>query len=270
MLTRDPVIQITALFSAALYSFLLFGVRTGFSDLFFYLPMMIMISLINPMFSHNGMTPLFFLNGNPVTLEAVVCGIFIGVSVIAVLWLCKCLGEIISGDKILFLLGNVFPKLALMLSMTMRFIPLFKERYKKASDAQKTLGIYSSSSRADRIKCAVSVFSAVISQSLERSVETAASMKSRGYGIGKRSCYSTFRFTCGDLLLIAFSLSAFLILILTYALGVLDFEFYPRITDISFGALRILAYVAFTSLALLPSVLEIKENLKWKYLISKI
>lgn len=270
MLTEDPVMRIISLVSMCMYSFLLFGARIGFSDLCFYIPMLAMVSLINPMFSHNGATPLFFLNGNPVTLEAVICGVFIGVSVVAVLYLCKCLSEIMTGDKILYLLGNITPKLALMLSMTMRFIPLFKERYRKASDAQKTLGIYSSDSRTDRIKCAFSVFSAVVSQSIERSVETSSSMKSRGYGIGKRSCYSLFRFTPYDGALIAIvSLCTALIALLSLA-GVLDFGFYPRMTSISPNALRVLAYAIYALLAFIPSLLEIKENFKWKYLISRI
>lgn len=270
MLTKDPIFSLTALIFVMLYSLLLFGIREWLSDIAFYLPLFLMISVINPMFSHNGMTPLFFLNGNPVTLEAVIYGVFIGVFVIAILYLCKCFTEIMTGDKILFLLGNIAPKIALMISMILRFVPLFKERYKKASDAQKALGVYSSESRTDRLKCAAEVFSAVISQSLERSVEVSASMRSRGYGAGKRSSYSLFRFTRADALLTSACILIFALIFISYLFGVLSFDFYPRISDLSFDLPHILTYGAYAVFMLIPVALEIKENLKWKYLISKI
>ena len=270
MISRDPVLQCIALVSVCTYSFLLFGVRVGFSDIAFYLPLLLMISVINPMFSHNGMTPLFFLNGNPVTLEAVLYGIVIGISVIAVLYLCKCFSEIMTGDKILYLLGNIMPKMALMISMTLGFVPLFKERYKKKSEAQRTLGVYSAESRADRLKCALAVFSATVSQSLERSVELSASMKARGYGAGKRSSYSLFRFTASDILLLTACIILSAVIFIFFAIGTLDFAFYPKMSDLSFDLAHIISYGAFFVLAFIPSALEIKENLKWKYLISKI
>ena len=46
------------------------------SDMGFYLPLFLLVAVTNPLFSHNGVTPLFFMNGNPVTLEAVVYGVF--------------------------------------------------------------------------------------------------------------------------------------------------------------------------------------------------
>ena len=42
------------------------GERRG--DFAFYLFMFFLVAVTNPLFSHNGVTPLFFLNGNPVTL----------------------------------------------------------------------------------------------------------------------------------------------------------------------------------------------------------
>lgn len=270
MTADDPVICIISLVSTCLFSFSLRGMRTGSSDLLFYLPMLAMVSIINPMISHNGATPLFFLNGNPVTLEAVIYGVMMGVSVIAVLYLCVCLSEIVTEDKILYLLGNIVPKFALMISMTMHFVPLFKERYRDTRNAQRTLGCFSGESRFDRMRIAFTVFSAVIAQSIERSVQTSASMKARGYGIGKRSCYSRFKFTRSDAVLAVCVLLLSGYVILMQIFGKLNFDFYPRITVIEFTPMRIFVYAAFAALMLLPIILKIKEDLKWKYLISRI
>lgn len=99
-----------------------------------------MVAVTNPLFSHNGVTPLFFLNGNPVTLEAFAYGAAIAVAVIGVMLWCKCMGEIMSSDKFLWLFGRPFPKISLVLSAALRFIPLFVRQSKEVSRAQKARG----------------------------------------------------------------------------------------------------------------------------------
>lgn len=113
------------------------------SDMGFYLPLFLLVAVTNPLFSHNGVTPLFFMNGNPVTLEAVVYGVFISVMVVGVLFWCKCYNEIMTEDKFLYLFGRIIPKMSLVLSMALRFVPMFKRQMKNVSRAQKAMGLYS-------------------------------------------------------------------------------------------------------------------------------
>ena len=82
MFVTNPVLSLLALLGAVL--FCTTGARrdTVAGDIGFYLPMFLLVAITNPLFSHNGVTPLFFLNGNPVTLEAFVYGAAIAVTVI--------------------------------------------------------------------------------------------------------------------------------------------------------------------------------------------
>ena len=73
--SRDPVITALSLFGAALFCSRLQSARESLSDLGFYSALFIIFAAANPLFSHNGVTPLFFLNDNPVTLEAVLYGV---------------------------------------------------------------------------------------------------------------------------------------------------------------------------------------------------
>ena len=52
-------------------------------------------------------------------------------------------------------------------------------------------------------------------------------------------------------------------------LNITEFYFYPTITEISLNYKAIIVYLAFTALLMLPIILTVKENIKWKYLISK-
>lgn len=270
MFASNPVLQLLALLGGCLFSVMLSRKRGVLSDIGFYIPMFFMVAITNPLFSHNGVTPLFFLNGNPVTLEAFVYGIAIAVMIIGVMIWCKCYSAIMTSDKFLYLFGKAIPKLSLILSMALRFIPMFKRQMKKVSKAQKAMGLYSSKSYTDRIKGAMRVFTAMIAWSLENSIETSNSMKARGYGIKGRSNFSLFRFHIQDGILLMVCTGLVVVTMLGIAFSSLDFYYYPRITEIPLTPLTIFVYISFGILSFCPFIIEVKEALVWKYYVSKI
>ena len=270
MFITNPILQIMALLGGGLFSLILLKRSEILSNIGFYTALFLMVSITNPLFSHNGVTPLFFLNGNPVTLEALIYGLFIGVMVIAVMLWCRCYSEIMTSDKFLYLFGKAIPKLSLVLSMALRFIPLFKRQMKRVSKAQKAMGLYSSKSYTDRIKGSLRVFHAMIAWSLENSIETSSSMKARGYSIKGRSNFSIFKFYSYDALLLSVSLLLLSITLLGSALKITEFYFYPDISQLNLSPIAFVIYTAFCLLSFLPSIIELKESLIWKYYISKI
>src|SRR5699024_11929166 len=95
---------------------------------------------------------------------------------------------LMTSDKFIYLFGKAIPKLSLVISMALRFIPLFKTQIKKISQTQKTLGIYTSKSMVDRVLSGIRTFNSLLTWSFENSITQADSMKSRGYGLkGRRS-----------------------------------------------------------------------------------
>ncbi len=270
MFVVNPVLQILALLGGVLFTAMLIKQKDALSNIGFYIPMFLMIAITNPLFSHNGVTPLFFLNGNPVTLEAFIYGIFIAVMIVGVMLWCKCYSEIMTSDKFLYLFGRVIPKLSLVLSMALRFIPQFKKQMHKVSSAQKAMGLYSSKSYVDRIRSTMRVFTAMISWSLENSMETSASMKARGYGMKGRTNFSLFRFGKSDGIVLSVSLLLLVFTLWGVVSGETVFYYYPRISDLNLSFVACLIYFAFGILSLLPFITEVKEALIWKYYISKI
>ncbi len=269
MFISAPMIQLFSLLGAA--AFCLIGGRGEIkSDLGFYIPMFIMIALINPLFSHNGVTPLFFLNGNPVTLEAVIYGIVLAVMMTGILLWCRNFTKVMTSDKLLYIMGRAVPALSLTVSMALRFVPMFKRQMKKVSAAQKGMGLYSSKSYTDRIRGALRVFAAMVSWSLENAMETSCAMKARGYGLKGRTNFAIFRFTLRDCIFTVTTLLLLAAVIGGYALGYIDFYYYPRISAADINAGSAAVYVSFAVMAFLPFMIEVKEALKWKYFVSKI
>lgn len=230
----------------------------------------VMIAVTNPLFSHNGVTVLFFLNNNPVTLEALFYGVYLGFMVLAVLIWFRCFNRIITDDKWLYLTAKISPKISLLLSSALRFIPLFKEQAAKIKNAQKALGLYSSDSWWDKLKSTLSVYSALITWGLENAIDTGASMKARGYGLKGRTNYSLYRFKNPDALILCFVTTLDLLFLILIKKAKLSFNFYPAIEISNFGIYQILAIICFAVISFLPFILNVWEGVKWKYLKSKI
>lgn len=270
MFAVNPIFQAVALFGGFAFSFALYGASAFWKNLRFYLPLLLLVTLTNPLFSHSGATQLFFINGKPITLEAFMYGAYIGATIISVMLWCKCYSTVFTDDKFLYLFGKVLPKLALVLTMTLRFIPMCKRQIGKVSDAQKAMGLYSCDGFLKRVKSASTVFISVIAWSLENAMEVSLSMKSKGYGTSRRSAFSPFCFKLNDGLMLALFALLFSLTIYGMITGVLSFEFYPAVGRLDTSPAAVAAYTAFAVLSLLPVFIEIREALAWKYYVSKI
>ncbi len=266
----NPVLQITALLGGILFSLMLQKRSEIPGNIGFYTALFLMAAILNPMFSHNGVTPLFFLNGNPVTYEAIIRGIAIAVMIVGFLLWCKCYSEIMTSDKFLYLFGKAIPRFSLILAMILRFVPMFKRRWHSVKRAQKAMGFYSTKSYVDRIRNGIRVFSAMIAWTFENTLETSLSMKARGYGIKGRTNFTLFRFYAHDAGILNVCVLLAALTAVGSVVGEITFYYYPRITQLSLSPFAICVYVAFGALSFLPFFIEVKEALVWKYCVSKI
>lgn len=270
MFVTNPVIEIISLAGGILFCSLLTGAKEKKNDFVFYLPLMFLIAITNPLFSHNGATPIFFMNGNPVTVEAIVYGGYLAVMIVSVMLWFKAYSFIMTSDKFVYLFGRIVPQLSLVLSMALRYVPMLKRQAKRISRTQKAMGLYTSESRFDRLRSGMRVVSVLTGWSLENAVETGKSMKARGYGLKGRTNYSDFKFLKLDFVLLSVCILLWVITLAGTAAGKLDFYYYPEITDIPAEFYSIICYAAYGLLACLPFILEAEEMIRWKYYRSKI
>lgn len=270
MFVTNPVTELLSLVGSILFCSVFTNAKEKKSDILFYIPLMLLITVTNPLFSHNGATPLFFMNGNPVTVEAIVYGAYIAVMIVSVMLWCKAYSQIMTSDKFVYLFGRILPKLSLVLSMALRYVPMLKRQAQKISRTQKAMGLYSAESRSDRIRSGASVFSVLIGRSLENAVETGKAMKARGYGLKGRTDYSDFIFRKTDFILLLLCVLLCGTTIAGVATGKLDFSYYPETAKIPAGVFSIVCYAAYGILSLLPSIFEAEEMIRWKYYRSRI
>lgn len=270
MLTMNPIIITICYVSGICFYGMLVGIRKLLNSLKYNIPLLLMLALTNPLFVHKGETILFFLNDNPVTLESILYGIFASMMIMSIYyWFC-CYSEIMSSDKFIYLFGKVSPKLSLLLSMSLSFIPKLKKRYKEIYNAQKALGIFISKSYVDKIRTVFRILAILLTSSLENAIETSDSMKARGYGLKGRTSYTIYSFNISDIIFLIFSLFVGIGIILFIILGYSTFNYYPTISTFDFSPIVIIMYLLIVIKTGISILLEVKENLLWRYLKSKI
>lgn len=256
----DPIILCVGFLGVVLYCLLITEKRALIKSLLIYFIIFLAVAVTNPLFSHNGKTVLFFINDNRVTLEAFIYGAVLGIAIVEVILWFKAFNLVFDSERIIFLFGKISPKLALVFSMTLRFIPSFIKSFKEINKTQKLL------SGNKRINRYLLSFSAVITSAMENSIITSDSMKSRGYGLKKRTCYSRFKITLSDIVFMIFSTLMFIISVVWRT----GYVYYPSFVFPELGVYNTLGYTAFFVLAFTPFIIEAKEGIRWKYSISKI
>jgi energy-coupling factor transport system permease protein len=269
MAKMNPIIILLS----AIGAFVTFFVRNRFSggaSHLFFLLMFAVTVFINPLFNHNGATVLLVINDNPITLEATLYGIVSGLMIIGIIYWFRTFSQIMTSDKLLYLLGSVSPKFALILSMTLRYIPLFEKQTQKVIHAQQALGLYKDNDLVGKIRGGIRVFSVMVTWVLENGVITSDSMTARGYGIKRRTHFSIFKFRRQDIVLTATTIILFAVILTGILLGSVDFRFYPAIVKAESDIISFITYISYGILAFLPTITEAEEKIRWKYLKSKI
>lgn len=269
MFNINPVTALISLFG----SVLLWFVRGGRKDKRIHLLALAVIlgcAIINPLFSHNGKTVIMVINNNPVAFESFVFGLTTGVIAASVFYWFSTFSAVMTSDKIIYTLGKISPKAALILTMSLRFVPLFIDRAKTINNAQKAMGIYREETIISRFKGIARVVSAMVTYSIENMIVTAESMEARGYTGAKRRPYSLFKFLPRDYVIIIITAVFSAIIIFIQAAGYIDFWFYPEITGLYTGAPALCGYCLNFVTALIPTFIEGGDRIRWHLLKSKI
>ncbi len=264
MLFMNPVCILISLSCAILNAALINGKRALVFTARFILPMITAVVIINPVFNHRGATVITYLPwNNPLTLESVIYGAAAAAMVASVMLWFSVFNTVMTSDKIICLFGRIIPSLSLVISMTLRFVPRFISQFKQLR-----------ASRVNRnkasLKTLVRELSVMISWALESAVESADSMKSRGYGLKGRTSYNIFKFRKTDGTALIFTLCISAALIVFIILGTAKYSYFPMFKFDFSTITSVIFYILYAGVMLLPAIISGWEGLKWKRLRSAI
>ena len=268
MFCNHPAITVLTLTSTVLF-YIIRNKGGHLRSHLFFLALFLILSIANPIVSHNGATVLFVMNNNPVTLESLLYSVNSSAMIVGVLYLLRSFTQIMTSEKLLYVTGRLSPKLSMILSMAIRFVPLFSKQGQKVNDTQKVLGLYKDDNFIDDIKGHIRVFSIVSTWGLENGIITADSMEARGYGTGKRTQMTRFGFSFSDGLFLISTLVLTAVCAAAVATEKISFTFYPHIVSSGFDAMGSAGIAAYALLVFMPLLIETEVKLRWNYLMSK-
>lgn len=265
MIIYHPLFLFLALYFQILLNIMQDGGKKLKQSIKYYIVLGLLMVIINPLISHRGQTVLFYLFDNPITLEAVIYGVVMMMSLLTVLIAFVSYNMVITPNKFMYLFSSLFSKTAFMCMMAMRFVPLLKNRSQDIVMVQKTRGSDTTTGNfLQRMKNGMQILNILITWSLEEAIITSRSMRARGYGITKaRSSYFDYEMTKNDwavLAVIIFSCGA---LLFFWYQGIGYFQIYPEISPLIFD-IKMISFFALSLIYLgIPIVIEGAEKLRW-------
>lgn len=266
MFFMHPVCLLISLLSGIIYTLMLSGF-SALRGIKLYLPLILVTAAANPIFNHKGVTILAYLpSGNPLTLESIAYGIAAASMLASVLCWFSCFNKIMTSDKLIYLFGRIVPSLSLVLSMVFRFVPRFNAQLKNVRNSQKCIGRdISDGPLIDRIQSGIKILSIMLTWSFESSIDTADSMKSRGFGLKGRTAYSPYRFDRRDGITLTFIL-IFSIFVLNAAAGTdaMYFRYFPIMQGGVPSLYQAAVFIAYFLLCITPIIIETWEAYRWK------
>jgi energy-coupling factor transport system permease protein len=264
-----PAALLISMLAALAYAGCLAGPAALANQLRWALPVLLLAALVNPLFSHAGVTVLgWFPSGNPLTLESVLYGLSAAGMLGAVLVWCFCAGTVLTTDKWVCLLGRIFPALSLLVSMTVRFVPKCRRQLRAIREGQRCLR-RPADSRTQRARQAIQAVSILITWALEDAVETADSMRSRGCGLPGRTAFSVYRWERRDLLALAWLAGCGGLMLWGGLTGGLAWRYYPTVKGAGPSPLTAALLTCQLALCLTPVYLRGREAWQWKHLRSE-
>jgi energy-coupling factor transport system permease protein len=263
-----PIIIAVSFFSSLIYSIKLNGKTAVKFNFYYMIPVMLISAAFNPIFVHEGATVLaYFFNGNPLTLESIVYGAASSAMLVSVIIWFSCFNYVMSSDKLIFLFGRIMPGMSLIISMVLRLVPKYKAQIKNIANGQRCIGRDISKGRMiDRARYGLKILSIMLTWALENGVDTADSMKSRGYGLRGRTSFSNYRFDSRDKKAVFAMFIIGIVLIYGMTLGYTSIRFYPTVKMAEFTNVSFTVYIFFGILCCMPVIIDFGEELKWKYL----
>lgn len=254
--TQHPLLIVAAnLIIIALFS-LYFSMRKLLSELM-YCSLVAILFLIGYLYTvHNGVTPILFINGLPLTVEAIVRALAIsGIitlaflsSFIVVKWM--------YASEWFYLISRISSKLALVVVILWRFIPLVKANYKRLISVQQSLIPKQGMTEKWllKIKCVIKV----VVDGIGNMFHQAEMTRAKGYQTGRRTYFHFYQWKLLDTWLMCWLVILFLAFVSCHD----PFYYYPNTKNVQITPKIVVA----TLFLMTPLVVEWKGLIKWKQL----
>jgi energy-coupling factor transport system permease protein len=227
----------------------------------------VLIMIMNPIFNERGRHVLFLIGEHRITLESLVYGGMNAISIISVMTIFISYNYVMTPNKLLFLFSKILPQFAILLMLTLRFIPLMRRRLEDITLIQKSKGVSVTHGKwRTRARTGLLYVQALLTYSLEEAIQTADSMKARGYGEGRRSTYEYFKIGKKDILALFLLISIFAGIMTGRIYGYGVFTIYPVMEAWDMSTIDVILLFFYVLFLSFPLLVEAGEIIRWRLL----
>lgn len=191
-------------------------------------PLALLAAVINPLVAHEGLTVIARLGTVPVlgrldiTLEATVYGLVTGLRLIVLILAGGLYTLAVDPDEVLRLVRRVSFRSALTAALATRLVPVLARDGRRVADAQRC--------RPGPPPSRLALLRAVAGGALDRAVDVAAALETRGYGAARRAPRGGGQpWSRHDVAFLAAAVALVGIAVAGRATGAVDFAAYPEL-----------------------------------------
>lgn len=231
-----------------------------------------LLAVLNPLINSRGERILFtYLGGRPYTMEALLYGFAISIMFVAVIIWFSTYNQIMTSDKFLYIFGRIAPSGSTVLTMTLRFVPNYRNKIIQLSNSRSAIGLGISGKKKQKVENALMIISSLITWAFEGGIVTADSMKSRGHGTGARTSFALYSFDVRDKTLLVLIIVLEIITLTCGIMGAAETEYTPKLYIQSMNSGCFVAGItAYILLLAIPTILNLMEEIKWRISRSRI
>lgn len=259
-----PIFLAVAFLASFAYSLRRLGVRALRLNLAL-LPLAALFALCYAATHHFGVTVLTqnFI-GNRLTLESLAYGGVLALRAAAVCMWLRCLFQIFTTDKVVYLMGRVSPRMALFMCVLLRFLPRLRVQAGRIHTAQRGIGrAINQGSILRRCAKALRIFSMLISWSIGALAAASDSMNSRGSTLRGRTAFSVYRFDNRDRAFTVALCAGIILTAMGMILGATAQRYDPTIAFRALDPLERVTAAGYIFLCFLPMGME--HFTHWRY-----
>lgn len=262
---KHPVFLVISFLSAFAYSIKRNGIKAVVFDAVL-LPLTGAFAIYYSTYNHFGVTVIEqnFI-GNNITLESLIYGVALGLTVSGVMIWISCIYSVFSSDKVVYLFGKASPKLSLFLSVLLRMVPRIKKEAKKINTAQRGIGRGVNQGNVfSRLSNCVRIFSMLITRTIESLTTASESMQSRGSLLRGRKAFSIYRFDNRDRAYVIGMFACITLTVMGVMLKQTDIIYDPKIIITPITSMSFIFYAGYAVLCLMPLCLEIYTDYRFR------
>lgn len=261
MATLQPVFVVLSFAGAVACSVVCRGARATGRSFAWIVPLWLVVTIANPLFSASGSTELFRIGVRAIYAESLLYGACSGGMLASVFLWFSSYSACMNSANTMALFGNVLPVVSLMVSQVMRLVPQFVARGRGIAAAQDATSAAASQTKRQQAAGRFRIVSVLMGWGMEDGIERSDAMRARGYDCGaRRTTYKRYRFSRADAAVLGVIVVLAVIAGACAAAVCLKFSFYPTLSG--WGAWW--AYVPYALLMAVPPILQFKEWLLWR------